>query len=522
MKIAVLGAAGPVARSLRSQLEAQGHQVDNDSRECVVYCPGTVEELRGLVERGGVARLVVRSHAYAYGSSTKNPGMMTEDRISLLPLNAPEQSWLRVEEAAAAHPNCAIVRLTNVLDVAEGDLLVRQLAGPAGSSLAGHDPCVQFISVDDAAGALAAAALSAATGMFNAAGDGAIPLKKAFLACGTRRKAQFLPFAKHLLPLQYNWTVSCARAARELNWKARRSTIEALADWLRDRPGARLELLREPYDPWGLDVDYIRAWGWWFNFLRHIYWRIESEGLENIPQTGRALFVSNHRGFMPLDAVMHLWVIFSERGRVCRFLIIHSLLKIPFLCNFLTKLGGVIASQENAELLFARESLVGIFPEGIRGAFSPYQDTYRLRDFSKTGFAKIAFDNQAPVIPAAVVGHSEIFPIIGRIDSSYISREFGWPYLPIAPMFPLAPIPMPSKWHIRVLPPVPVQGLMPDDGCDPRITKAFSRYIQNLLQINIDQMKARRKSWFSGRILDGTAPTPPPLPTLRAASGEVS
>jgi 1-acyl-sn-glycerol-3-phosphate acyltransferase len=209
---------------------------------------------------------------------------------------------------------------------------------------------------------------------------------------------------------------------------------------------------------------------------------------------------------MPLDAVMHLSLILKDRRRIPRFLIIHSLLRPPFLSNFLTKLGGVIASQENAARLLAGENLVGIFPEGIRGAFTPYRDAYRLRDFSRSGFAKIAIENQAPVIPAAVVGHAEIFPILGRIHSSYLTREWGWPYLPIAPMFPLAPVPLPSKWHIRVLPPVPFQGLRPADAGNPRVVREFSAHIQRQIQQHIDEMRARRKHIFWGRVLDRPAP----------------
>ena len=110
-------------------------------------------------------------------------------------------------------------------------------------------------------------------------------------------------------------------------------SYDALAAFLATKPGARPERLAKSYDDWGLDVDYIRAWGWWFAFLRNIYWRIESEGMENIPASGKGLFVSNHRGFMPLDAVMHLSLIFTLRNRVPRFLIIHSLLRTPFLSN---------------------------------------------------------------------------------------------------------------------------------------------------------------------------------------------
>src|SRR4029077_14589051 len=100
------------------------------------------------------------------------------------------------------------------------------------------------------------------------------------------------------------------------------------------------------------------------------------------------------------------------------------------------------------------------------------------------------------------VGHAEIFPILGRIDWSYITKELGWPYLPIAPMFPLAPVPLPSKWHVRVLPPVSIAGLAAADADNIKIVRDVSRYIQSILQTNIDQMAARRKHILWGRLLD--------------------
>jgi 1-acyl-sn-glycerol-3-phosphate acyltransferase len=522
MTVAVLGKDGPVARATRTALLKRGHHVVTGSAECAIYFPGGLEQLEGLVRSGNHQRLILRSHAYAYGSSAKNPGMMTEERISLLPPDAPEQHWLQLETAAAKHPECAVLRLTNVLAPEEGDLVVRQIRRSSAMALAGHDPNVQFLGVEDAAEALVAAVEKHATGIFNIAGEGAIPLKKAFRAAGTTRIPLLKPLArltrlgKSIDQLQFNWTVSPGRAERELGWHAAQSTTQALAAFLANKPGAKPSSLNTAYDEWGLDVDYIRAWGAWFWFLRSIYWRIDHEGLKNIPPAGRALLVSNHRGFMPLDAVMHLSLIFTQRNRVPRFLIINTLLRFPFLCNFLTKLGGVIASQENAVRLFEAENLVGIFPEGIRGTFTPYKKAYQLRDFSKSGFAKMAIENQAPIVPVAVVGHAEIFPIIGRIDSPFVTREFGWPYLPIAPMFPLAPIPLPSKWHVRVMQPVPLQGLRRADAENARLVKEFSRHIQHLIQCNIDDMVSRRKHIFWGKVLDGSAPLSQ-APIARAA-----
>jgi 1-acyl-sn-glycerol-3-phosphate acyltransferase len=508
MKIAVLGRDGPVARATRARVVREGHACASDGAECAIYFPGSMAELESIVVGRQTARLVLRSHAFAYGSSPKNPGMMTEERVSLLPEKAPERVWLELEAAAARHSSFAAVRLASVLSEEENDPVVRQLARTTGVALAGRDPNLQFLSVEDAASALVAAATSKARGIFNVAAPGSIPLKAAFRAAGTRRVplpkqlARFLGDGGLSRQIEYNWTVSTQRAFRELGWEASQSTTESLAEFALRKRGARPDILEKPFDDWGLDVNYIRAWSAWFWFLRKVYWRIECEGMEEIPQTGRALFVSNHRGFMPLDAVMHVSLIQAHRGRIPRFLIIHSLLRMPFLSNFLTKLGGVIASQDNAARLFEAENLVGIFPEGIRGAFTPYRDTYRLRDFSKSGFAKVAIENQAPIVPAAVVGHSEIFPIIGRIDSSYLTRTWGWPYLPIAPMFPIAPVPLPSKWHVRVLRAVGLEGLRPSDAANARLVREFSLHIQNLLQSNIDEMLTRRKRVFWGSIFD--------------------
>ena len=509
MTVAVAGFDGPLARATRAELARRGHQCAVGPADSVVYIPpahrqDSLEELRTLAGDARVKRLVLRSHGYAYGSNPKNPGLMTEDRVSLLPPYDPARYWIQAEEIARKHPDSAILRLATVADADEGDPIAMKLASPAATTAAGRNPNLQFIALDDAARALASACESSATGLFNAGGTGAVPLKDAFRAAGTRRIQ--LPENAALASLRYNWTLSSERAAKELGWAPEKSSADALVEFLKKKPGAHPERLRSGYDDWGLDLDYIRAWGWWFAFLRNIYWRIDYEGMENIPLSGRALFISNHRGFMPLDAVMHLSLIFTHRQRVPRFLIIPSLLRTPFLCNFLTKLGGVVASQENAARLFERESLIGLFPEGIRGTFTPYRRTHQLRDFSRSEFARLSVLHQAPVIPSAVVGHAEVFPIIGRIDSRWVVKELGWPYLPIAPMFPLAPIPLPSKWHVRILQPVPFEGLKPSDADNPRLMREFSRYVQSIVQKNVDDMVTRRKSLVMGHFLDGTSP----------------
>ncbi len=157
----------------------------------------------------------------------------------------------------------------------------------------------------------------------------------------------------------------------------------------------------------------------------------------------------------------------------------------------------------------------------MRDTFQPYRQTHQLRDFSRSGFVEMAIAGEAPIIPVAVVGHAEIFQILGRIDSSFITRELGWPYFPIAPMFPLAPVPLPSKWHVRVLPPVGLQGLRKEDASNPRLVKEFSRYIQAMMQEQILDMATRRKHIFWGKFLDGTAPKIRPFESKRSVGTAV-
>jgi hypothetical protein len=88
-------------------------------------------------------------------------------------------------------------------------------------------------------------------------------------------------------------------------------------------------------------------------------------------------------------------------------------------------------------------------------------------------------------------------------------------------MFPLAPIPIPSKWHIRYLPAIPLGGLKPADAENTRLVRDFSHYVQNIIQKNTDDMVKRRKHIFFGKVLDGTAPQSQPFEwPLRHAAGE--
>ena len=95
-------------------------------------------------------------------------------------------------------------------------------------------------------------------------------------------------------------------------------------------------------------------------------------------------------------------------------------------------MGGVL--HEMLARLRAGRS-VGVFPEGFKGVGKGYRERYRLQRFGRGGFAEVALLTGAPIVPVAIVGAEEIYPLVGRAEG--VGKLFGMPYVPFTPFFPL-------------------------------------------------------------------------------------
>ena len=189
-------------------------------------------------------------------------------------------------------------------------------------------------------------------------------------------------------------------------------------------------------------------------FLFQRWWRVAVRGLANVPAEGPAILVGNHSGAIPVDAAMVAYALDREDDdasphRVARVLYDRFVEGIPALADVYRRSGGVPARYAVADALLARGELVVIFPEGIAGVSKLFEDRYRLQRFS-TSAARLAWKHRAPVIPFAVVGAEEAYPVIGRSEEG--GAAFGAPYLPITPFFPmlgpLGALPLPTKWSL--------------------------------------------------------------------------
>lgn len=384
----------------------------------------------------------------------------------------------------------------------------RSLSAKLILTLPGHDPSMQFLSLNDLAQAVDCAIEHDTPGTFNVAPDDVVPLHAAIRMIGSRRTAiprtlQRLTTRRDVLDhFRYSWTVSNEKARKQLAFIPLRSGVAALLE-LRSRtvPHAVPHI---QFDDFGMDRNYIRFYGkTLFRFLSDYYWRIEDRGLDCVPREGRGVLVGMHRGFMPWDGVMALHLLVKKTGRYPRFLTHPGLLKFPFLANFMTKLGGVVASQQSADRVLRNNELLGIFPEGIHGAFTSYKQAYQLQEFGRDAFVKIALRNRAPIVPFVTVGSAEIFPILGKLKSRLWTRYTDWPCVPLTPTFPLLPLPLPSKWHTQFLSPIHVEKDYPPEAeRDRSVVKAISLEVRTRMQQAVNEMLGRRRSIFFGSIFE--------------------
>jgi 1-acyl-sn-glycerol-3-phosphate acyltransferase len=136
-------------------------------------------------------------------------------------------------------------------------------------------------------------------------------------------------------------------------------------------------------------------------------YRINVEGLENVPKDGNGIVAANHISF-----VDSLFIPLAIPRRVT------YLAKAEYWDSWKTKwffelVGQIPVRRDNAAkaraaldagmTVLSKGGLLGIYPEGTR---SPDGALYR----GKTGVARMAAEAHAPVIPVGLIGTREIMP----------------------------------------------------------------------------------------------------------------
>jgi 1-acyl-sn-glycerol-3-phosphate acyltransferase len=170
---------------------------------------------------------------------------------------------------------------------------------------------------------------------------------------------------------------------------------------------------------------------------------------------------------------------------------------MPVLSELARKNGATVACAPDVERLLSGGELVGVFPEGFKGVGKRYADRYKLQRFGRGGFVSAALRTGQPIVPVAIVGAEEIYPMLADIQP--LARLLGLPYFPVTPTFPwlgpLGLVPLPSKWLIEFCPPIPTADLV-DQADDPMVIFNLADQVRETIQQTLHRLLERRPDPF--------------------------
>lgn len=251
------------------------------------------------------------------------------------------------------------------------------------------------------------------------------------------------------------------------------------------------------YDRFGMEPGWIRRFSLLGVLLYDYYFRVETRGIERVPE-GPLLLVANHAGnTVPMDGgLLYLAMLLeAEPPRLLRAMAEFFLPNIPYWSELIRRMGAVIGTPENCRQLLQVGECVLVFPEGSRGFIKPYAEAYQLQEFGR-GFARLALETGVPVLPVGIVGSEEQSP--GLLDSKSIANLIGTPAFPITVTFPfLGPLgflPLPVKYRIHFGEALRLEGdpEQPDQELQAQVDR-----VRDAIALLIEEGLAERRGWFS-------------------------
>jgi 1-acyl-sn-glycerol-3-phosphate acyltransferase len=241
----------------------------------------------------------------------------------------------------------------------------------------------------------------------------------------------------------------------------------------------KVEALELPFnrlgiDPYGISKKHLKQFFSMLRFFYKDYFKVETHGLENIPQRGRAMLVGNHSGGFAIDAalVMAAMMLEMQPPRLVQAMAEKFLNRLPFASSFSSRTGQFTGLPEHASRLLEEERLLMVFPEGARGTAKLYVERHSLVRFG-TGFMRLALSTRTPIIPFACLGGGEALPTIANAEK--LGHLMGLPYVPITPY--LLPIPLPVRFDLFFGAPMRFEGTGTEDD--------------ELINRNVDLVKER-------------------------------
>lgn len=171
------------------------------------------------------------------------------------------------------------------------------------------------------------------------------------------------------------------------------------------------------------------------HFFALIFWpvvqklfRIKVLGLEHLTQPqSKLLFVANHNSGALIESFSTLMILRDHKQEPIFGFTHPSIFKVPLIKQYFEILGAVPATYPVAKEVFDNDYSLMIFPGGNSQALRSVWE-YKNNEFRNShGWAKIAQENKATVIPITFQNTHFINPIL--VSGSWISKILVLPWI---------------------------------------------------------------------------------------------
>ena len=209
---------------------------------------------------------------------------------------------------------------------------------------------------------------------------------------------------------------------------------------------------------------------WFYDY----YYRVSTDGWEQIPTDEPVMFVGSHNGGLPAPD-MHM-MLYDYCRRFGTEQPLYGLMSpkvwqvMPPIARTAAQLGAVQAHPKMAIAALNRGAHVAVYPGGAQDVFRPYGQRHRIYFHNRKGFIKLAIKKGVPIVPMISCGAHSTFVVLADIYPQMQQlHRWGMPWafgvdpetFPIylglpwgLGLGPLPHIPPPIKIHTRICAPI--------------------------------------------------------------------
>ena len=135
------------------------------------------------------------------------------------------------------------------------------------------------------------------------------------------------------------------------------------------------------------------------------FFRYEMHGLESVPK-GPCLLVGNHSGAgaVEIPCMLVAWYRHFGEARPGYGLTNVVTMKNPLFAPWLSAIGAIPASHDQARAAIGARKDVLVFPGGDIDSFRPFYETRKVVFGKRRGYIRLALEMGIPIVPLATIG----------------------------------------------------------------------------------------------------------------------